>query len=88
MKSDLEEKLAEIIIGEAVTELLDAGVSISWRTLLDRLHSKVNSTASEKHLHAALRAIDDIRREMQATVSEKNDTAESSELYSTKESVH
>ncbi len=64
MKSDLEEKLAEIIIGETVTELLDAGTTISLQMLLDRLYDKVSSNADETYLRAALHVIDGIRREM------------------------
>lgn len=77
MKSDLEEKLAEIIIGETVTELLDAGTTISLQTLLDRLYDKVSSSADETYLRAALHVIDGIRREMQLTTAVEADSAAS-----------
>lgn len=77
MKSDLEEKLAEIIIGETVTELLDAGTTISLQTLLDRLYDKVSSSADETYLGAALHAIDGIRREMQLTTAVEADSTAS-----------
>lgn len=77
MKSDLEEKLAEIIIGETVTELLDAGTTISLQMLLDRLYDKVSSNADETYLRAALHVIDGIRREMQLTTAVEADSAAS-----------
>lgn len=77
MKSDLEEKLAEIIIGETVTELLDAGTTISLQTLLDRLYDKVSSNADETYLRAALHVIDGIRREMQLTTAVEADSTAS-----------
>ncbi len=88
MHSDQEEKLAETIIGEAVIELLDTGAAISWRTLLDRLHKMIKNITDEKHLRAALYAIDNISRELQITVAEKSDTAAGIESYSAEDNVH
>ncbi|MFR0655823.1 hypothetical protein C1Y41_16880 [Pantoea sp. ICBG 1758] len=85
MKSDLEEKLAEIIIGETVTELLDAGTTISLQTLLDRLYDKVSSSADETYLRAALHVIDGIRREMQLTTAVEADSAAS---HTAEDNVH
>jgi len=39
MKKEFEEKMTEILIGEAVTDLLDANAAISWTALLDRLRA-------------------------------------------------
>jgi len=88
MKSDLEEKLAEILIGEAVTELLDACAAISWHALLERLHIKVNTATDEAHVLAGMRAISDIRREMQSRSGGKNETTSDAEPVSLREKMH
>ncbi|WP_065647582.1 hypothetical protein [Pantoea eucrina] len=71
MKKEFEEKLTEILIGEAVTDLLDANAAISWTALLDRLRVGLDKETDEDRIRAALRAIDEVRREMQVRASEK-----------------
>jgi len=77
MKNELEEKLTEILIGEAVTELLDANAAISWTALLDSLRASLDKETDEYRIRAGLRAIDEVRREMQVRSSEKSAVAES-----------
>lgn len=65
MKNSHDEKMTEVIIGEAVSELLSAGLDISWVALLDRLRAALNGENDEDRLRAVVRAIDEVRREMQ-----------------------
>lgn len=71
MKKEFEEKMTEILIGEAVTDLLDANAAISWTALLDRLRAGLDKETDEHRIRAGLRAIDEVRREMQVRASEK-----------------
>ena len=77
MKKEFEEKMTEILIGEAVTDLLDANAAISWTALLDRLRAGLDQETDEHRIRAGLRAIDEVRREMQVRASEKAIGAES-----------
>lgn len=64
MKSDFDEKMTEIIIGEAITALLDASAAVSWSALLEKLHSALDAETDEHRIRAGLRAIDEVRKEM------------------------
>lgn len=65
MKNSHDEKMTEVIIGEAVSELLSAGMDISWAALLNKLRAALNGETDEDRLRAVVRAIDEVRREMQ-----------------------
>ncbi|KJV24695.1 hypothetical protein [Pantoea sp. SM3] len=75
MKNNFEEKMADIMIGEAVTALLDEDVAISWAALTDRLRSAIENATDEDRIRAGLRAIEEVRREMQIRAGEKTDVA-------------
>ncbi len=75
MKNDFEEKMADIMIGEAVTALLDDDVTISWAALTDRLRSAIENETDEDRVRAGLRAIEEVRREMQIRAGEKTGVA-------------
>ncbi|NIF23975.1 MULTISPECIES: hypothetical protein [Pantoea] len=75
MKNDFEENMADIMIGEAVTALLDEDVAISWAALTDRLQSAIENETDEDRIRAGLRAIEEVRREMQIRGSEKTGVA-------------
>jgi len=72
LKNDFEEKMADIMIGEAVTALLDEDVAISWAALTDRLRSAVENETDEDRIRAGLRAIEEVRREMHIRDGEKS----------------
>ena len=71
MKNDFEEKMADIMIGEAVTALLDEEMTISWAALTDRLRAAIENETDEARIRAGLRAIEEVRREMQIRAAEK-----------------
>lgn len=71
MKNDFEEKMADIMIGEAVTALLDEDVAISWAVLTERLRAAIEHETDEDRVRAGLRAIEEVRREMQIRAGEK-----------------
>ncbi|WP_343463390.1 hypothetical protein [Pantoea sp.] len=64
MNSHFEEKMTEIIIGEAVTSLLDSHASITWVALLNKLHIALDKETDEVRIRAVFRAIEDVRKEM------------------------
>jgi probable RcsB/C two-component-system connector len=71
MKNNFDDKMADIIIGEAVTALLNEDVAISWAALTDRLRSAIENETDEDRIRAGLRAIEEVRREMQIRAGEK-----------------
>lgn len=71
MKNDFEEKMADIMIGEAVTALLEEDIAISWAVLTDRLRAAIEHETDEDRVRAGLRAIEEVRREMQIRAAEK-----------------
>ncbi len=71
MKNDFEDKMADIMLGEAVTALLDEDVAISWAALTDRLRSAIEIEKDEDRIRAGLRAIEEVRREMHIRNGEK-----------------
>ena len=71
MKNNFDEKMADIMIGEAVTALLDEDVAISWVALTDRLRSAIDNETDEDRIRAGLRAIEEVRREMDFRAEEK-----------------
>lgn len=77
MKSSFDEKLMEVVLGEAVTELLEVREAVTWHALLDKLHFKVNTTADPHRLQASMQAIEHIRNEMRLRLAlvEKTDDA-------------
>lgn len=77
MKSSFDEKLMEAVLGEAVTELLEARETVTWHALLDKLHIKVNTTADPHRLQASAQAIEHIRNEMRLrlALAEKTEDA-------------
>lgn len=64
MSSFSDDKMTELIIGEAVTELLNDNATINWSSLLDKLHRIVASETNDERAKAALRAIGEVREEM------------------------
>ncbi|WHQ73460.1 hypothetical protein [Pantoea sp. Lij88] len=65
MKNSDENKLCNILIGEAVIALFNEGVHISWRRLLGKLQTVLDGSADDlKRAHAARLAIQDIQAEM------------------------
>ena len=73
MKNNFDDKMADIIIGEAVTALLDEDVAISWAALTERLRSAIENETDEDRIRAGLRAIEEVRREMDMRAGEKTD---------------
>jgi probable RcsB/C two-component-system connector len=73
MKNNFDDKMADIIIGEAVTALLNEDVAISWAALTDRLRSAIENETDEDRIRAGLRAIEEVRREMDMRAGEKAD---------------
>jgi len=84
MKNDFEEKMADIMIGEAVTALLDEDVAISWAVLTDRLRAAIEHETDEDRVRAGLRAIEEVRREMHIRAGEKTGFASADDLSSQK----
>jgi probable RcsB/C two-component-system connector len=73
MKNNFDDKMADIIIGEAVTALLNEDVAISWAALTDRLRSAIENETDEDRIRAGLRAIEEVRREMDMRAGKKAD---------------
>jgi hypothetical protein len=71
MKNTPDDDMTEILIGEAVTELLETRAAISWNALLQKLQSAMNNETSEVRIRAMQRAIDEVRQEMQSKTGEK-----------------
>lgn len=65
MKNTPEDDMTEILIGEAVTELLETRAAISWNALLQKLQSAMSKETSEVRSQAIQRAINEVRQEMQ-----------------------
>lgn len=84
MKNDFEEKMADIMIGEAVTALLDEDVDISWAVLKDRLRAAIENETDEDRVRAGLRAIEEVRQEMHIRASENTGVASADGLSSQK----
>lgn len=66
MKNTFDDKMTEIMIGEAVTALLDEDVAISWTALTERLRAAIEGETNEDRIRAGMRAIEEVRREMNA----------------------
>lgn len=66
MKNTFDDKMTEIMIGEAVTALLDEDVAINWIALTERLRAAVEGETDEDRIRAGMRAIEEVRREMNA----------------------
>lgn len=79
MKNDFDEKMTEIIIGEAVTALLDASAAVSWSALLVKLHSALDAETDEHRIRAGLRAIEEVRKEMMLNTQGVRDTGAATE---------
>lgn len=71
MKNNFDDKMADIIIGEAVTALLDDNVAISWAALNDRLQAMLDRETDSDRIRAVLRVIKDVRREMEMSAVKK-----------------
>ncbi|MEB5970492.1 hypothetical protein MXF20_00130 [Pantoea dispersa] len=71
MNSNFDDKMADIIIGEAVTALLDDGVAVSWVALNDRLQAMLDGETDSDRVRAVLRVIEDVRREMEMSAVKK-----------------
>ena len=61
-ENNFDDKMADIIIGEAVTALLDDNVAISWAALNDRLQAMLDLETDSDRIRAVLRVIEDVRR--------------------------
>lgn len=72
MKSTFEDKLADIMIGEAVTALLDEDLPISLATLTERLRTAIEGENDGDRARAGLRAIEEVRCEMKARAEQKD----------------
>lgn len=70
MKNSIDEKMTEIIIGEAVTELLISDMDISRLALFEKLRSTRNVETDKARIRAGLLIIEEVRREVQANISE------------------
>ncbi|ADU72183.1 hypothetical protein [Pantoea sp. At-9b] len=80
MKNNFDDKMADIMIGEAVTALLDEDVAISWAALTDRLRSAIENETDEDRIRAGLRAIEEVRREMHIRAGKKTGVASAAGL--------
>lgn len=66
MKNTFDDKMTEIMIGEAVTALLDEDEAISWTALTRRLMAAIEGETDEDRIRAGMRAVEEVRREMNA----------------------
>lgn len=66
MKNTFDDKMTEIMIGEAVTAQLDEDVAINWIALTERLRAAIEGETDEDRIRAGMRAIEEVRREMNA----------------------
>ncbi|MDR6352546.1 hypothetical protein [Pantoea sp. SORGH_AS_0659] len=66
MKNTFDDKMTEIMIGEAVTALLDEDEAISWTALTQRLMAAIEGETDEDRIRAGMRAVEEVRREMNA----------------------
>lgn len=71
MKNNFDEKMADIMIGEAVTALLEEDVAFSWAALTGRLPSALENETDEDRARAGLHAIEEVRREMNVSAGIK-----------------
>ncbi|PJZ04125.1 hypothetical protein PRCB_17775 [Pantoea rodasii] len=72
MKNIFDDKMADIMIGEAVTALLDEDVTISWAALTDRLRANIRGETDEERVRAGQRAIEEVGREMKIREQQNN----------------
>lgn len=75
MQNSADDKLTEIIIGEAVKELLNSNAAVSWRALLDKLHCTLDAETDENRIRACLMAIDEVRNEIALNPRRMSDNA-------------
>ncbi|MCE0491048.1 hypothetical protein LU196_13455 [Pantoea sp. Mb-10] len=88
MNSHFEEKMTEIIIGEAVTSLLDSHASITWVALLDKLHIALDKETDEVRVRAVLRAIEDVRKEMRLKPGNEVESASLEQRETSQQKFH
>jgi len=88
MKSTPEDEMTEILIGEAVTELLETRAAISWNALLQKLLSALNKETSEVRIRAIQRAIGEVRQEMQSKSGERERKPSSVESEAWRPKLH
>ena len=71
MKNHDDEKLCDLLIGEAVIALLREKVGISRRALLSKLELMLKAEEDEKRARATLLAIQDVKTEIAESESLK-----------------
>ncbi|MDY0928864.1 hypothetical protein SOM41_21185 [Enterobacter sp. CFBP8995] len=71
MKNHGEEKLCDLLIGEAVLALLHEKVGISRRALLSKLQFMLEAEEDEERVHAIKLAIQDVKGEIAESESLK-----------------
>lgn len=71
MKNHDDEKLCDLLIGEAVIALLREKVGISRRALLSKLELMLKAEEDEKRARATLLAIQDVKTEIAESESPK-----------------
>lgn len=71
MKNHDDEKLCDLLIGEAVIALLREKVGISRRALLSKLELMLKAEEDEERARATLLAIQDVKKEIAESESPK-----------------
>ncbi len=64
MKHSENEKLRDMLIGEAVMALLNGKAPVSWRAVLDALQNELNAGHGADRTRAAMMAIQEVKAEM------------------------
>lgn len=66
MENYPNEKMTNIVIGEAVMLLVSAGVDISWRTVTETLQLQLKMEQDSERLMAMRHAINQVHNELRA----------------------
>ncbi|WP_380177860.1 hypothetical protein [Kalamiella sp. sgz302252] len=65
MKNHKNERLKDVIIGEAVLKLLSEKAAVSWRAVLAKLEAVLHAGLNEEKKRAAMMAIQEVKEEIQ-----------------------
>lgn len=66
MKITVDERMTDIVIGEAIMQLVDAGEEISWRSLTETLQHQIKVEQDSERLMAMRTAIDKVYSELRS----------------------
>ncbi|WP_311790141.1 MULTISPECIES: hypothetical protein [Pantoea] len=66
MGNHSQDKMTNIVIGEAVMQLVSAGADISWRTVTETLQRQLKTEQDSERLMAMRHAINKVHDELRA----------------------